>query len=337
LAIGSDGNLYAWGSDLDGQLGDGNNGDVASPEEITLAPGVTPTAISAGYSSSLAIGSNGSLYAWGSNGDGQLGDGTTADHGGPQSVILPAGVRPTAIAEGNGTSYAIGSDGNLYAWGDNQFGQLGENTATGPDACGYGDVACGTTPAAVTVNVGNTVNPSWAPLQATAVATSQENWGVLAIGSDGSLYGWGLNYSCAAGQLPDEYSPQVITLASGVKPTAISASECDDYATGTDGNLYGWGWNVDGELGDGTTNPETNPEEITLTPGDAPAAIVADDNYVLAIGTTNAPRAAIAKINAPPAGLPEAPLTIGLPAAAAAIFAAGLLIVRRRHRRASIS
>jgi hypothetical protein len=181
------------------------------------------------------------------------------------------------------------------------------------------------------------VNVDWAPLQATAVATSQKNWGVLAIGSDGNLYAWGLNFSCAAGQLPDEYSPQVITLASGVRPSAISASECDDYAIGTDGNLYGWGWNVNGELGDGTTNPETNPQEIALAPGDTPTAIAADYTNVLVIGTTNALPAELPETKAPPAGLPEAPLTVGLPAAAAAILAGCLLIARRRHRRTSLS
>ncbi len=155
LAIGSDGNLYAWGSDLEGQLGDGSaSGDVQSPEGITLAPGVTPTAISAGYSSSLAIGSNGALYAWGSNGTGELGDGSTVDQDRPEAITLPTGVKPVGIAEGNGASYAIGSDGDLYAWGDNQFGQLGVNSATGPDTCGDDAHACATSPVAVTVNVG---------------------------------------------------------------------------------------------------------------------------------------------------------------------------------------
>ena len=350
LAIGSDGNLYAWGSDIVGQLGDGNTGtDVESPERVKLAPGVTPTAISAGYSSSLAIGSDGNLYAWGSNGTGQLGNGSTSADAKPEVVTLAASVKATAIAEGDGTSYAIGSDGNLYAWGDNQFGQLGENNATGPATCGDNIEACAMSPVKVTVNVGNAQDPEWAPLQATAVATSQANWGALAMGSNGNLYQWGFNFSCGAGQLPDAYSPQVITLASGVLPTAISASECDDYAIGTDGNLYGWGWNVDGELADGTTSPATNPEKVSLAPGVTPTAVAANYNYALAIGTTSsAPGAtpgeipgsktlpaAVPETNGPPAGLPEAPFAVGLPVLAAAILAGGLFIARRRSRRTS--
>jgi alpha-tubulin suppressor-like RCC1 family protein len=359
LAIGSDGNLYAWGSDSNGQLGDkSTGGDVESPERITLAPGVTPIAISAGYSSSLAIGSDRNLYAWGSNGTGQLGDRSTTPDASPEVVSLPAGVKATAIAEGDGTSYAIGSDGNLYAWGDNQFGQLGGDDATGPTTCGADGEACAISPIKVTVNVGNAQDPELAPLQATAVAASEANWGALAIGADGDLYQWGLNFSCGGGQAPDAYSPQVVTLASGVLPTAISTSECDDYAIGSDGNLYGWGWNVDGELGDGATSPETNPEKISLAPGVSPTAIAGNYNYALAIGTSattgatpaeipgskaplaaapdpnNPPAAAPATVD-PPAGLPETPFAVGLPVLAAAILAGGLFIARRRGRRTS--
>ncbi len=127
----------------------------------------------------------------------------------------------------------------------------------------------------------------------------------------------------------------MISLGAGVRPTAISASECDDYAIGSDGNLYGWGWNVNGELGDGTTSPDTNPEKITLGTGITPTAIAANYNYALSIGTTNAPVAAIPEVNVPPTGLPEAPLTVGLPVAAVAILVGGLFIARRRARRTS--
>jgi hypothetical protein len=213
-------------------------------------------------------------------------------------------------------------------------------------------------PIKVTVNVGNAQDPEWAPLQATAVATSEANWGALAIGADGNLYQWGLNFSCGAGQAPDAYSPQVVALASGVLPTAISASECDDYAIGTDGNLYGWGWDVDGELGNGTTTPDASPEKISLAPGVTPTGIGANYNYALAVGTTGItpaeipgskaplagapgpddPPVGLPGTNGPPTGLPEAPFAVGLPVLAAAILAGGLFVARRRgHRTSSIT
>jgi alpha-tubulin suppressor-like RCC1 family protein len=100
LAIGSDGKLYAWGYNVYGQLGDGSTTQRLSPVQVSLPAGVTPTAVAAGRFHSLAIGSDGKLYAWGYNGIGQLGDGSTINRPSPVQVGLPAGVTPTAVAAG---------------------------------------------------------------------------------------------------------------------------------------------------------------------------------------------------------------------------------------------
>ncbi len=115
LAIGSDGKLYAWGFNGDGSLGDGSTTQHDSPEVITLVAGVKPTAVSAGPDSSVAIGSDGKLYAWGDNTFGELGDGTTTSHNSPEVITLAAGVKPTAVSAAGFDGMAIGSDGNLYA------------------------------------------------------------------------------------------------------------------------------------------------------------------------------------------------------------------------------
>ena len=72
---------------------------------------MTPTAIAAGYGLSLAIGSDGRLYAWGDNDYGQLGDGTTTGHHTPEAITLAPGVTPTAVAAGDYQGLAIGSGG----------------------------------------------------------------------------------------------------------------------------------------------------------------------------------------------------------------------------------
>ena len=115
---------------------------------------------------------------------------------------------------------------------------------------------------------------------------------------------------------------------------------------------------LDGELGDATTSPETNPEKISLAPGASPTGIAGNYNYALAIGTSgttgatpaevpgsraplaaapgsNDPLAAAPGSNDPPAGLPETPFAVGLPVLAAAILAGGLFIARRSGRRTS--
>nr|MBA3490169.1 PxKF domain-containing protein [Longispora sp. (in: high G+C Gram-positive bacteria)] len=114
LAIGSDGAGYAWGNNSRGQLGDGTTSTNAagslSPVRVTpgaVPVGVTFTAISGGYSHSLAIGSDGAGYAWGRNDDGSLGDGTTTPRLNPVQVAQPAGVPITALAAGYRHSLAI--------------------------------------------------------------------------------------------------------------------------------------------------------------------------------------------------------------------------------------
>ena len=159
---------YGWGYNQFGQIGDGTVTEHSS-EAITLAAGVTSTAISAGYGHSLAIGSDGNLYAWGYNEYGQVGNGTLTEQNTPEVVTLATGVTPTAISAGQYHSLAIGSDGKLYAWGYNATGQLGNGTAT------------------------------------------------------------------------DEESPKAITLGAGVIPVAIAARTEDSYAIGSNGKLYAWG------------------------------------------------------------------------------------------------
>ena len=278
--------LFAWGLDESGDLGDGGTSNACdcqvSPEAITLAPGVTATAIAAGGDSSLAIGSDGNLYAWGSNSYGQLGDGTTGrGHASPEEITLAPGVTPTAIAEGDTGYYefsmAIGSDGNLYTWGNNQTGQLGRG------GFADGNFVNSDTPGVVTLPP---LTPGGAPV--TPVAISAGEYSGLVIGSNGGLYALGGDnettvlsaiqaFDNANGPMTSFGIPYPVpfTLAPGVTPVAISSGQVYDLAIGSDGKLYAWGQNPFGELGDGTTNADYTPEVVTLAPGVTPTAIAA--------------------------------------------------------------
>jgi len=99
-AIGSDGKLYAWGDNSSGELGNGGTTSSDTPVVVSLPAGVTPTAVSAAQGAAYAIGSDGNLYAWGTNAYGNLGDGETSDSDTPVVVSLPSGVTPTAVSGG---------------------------------------------------------------------------------------------------------------------------------------------------------------------------------------------------------------------------------------------
>ena len=249
-AIGSDGHEYAWGANPYGALGNGtsnNNSDV--PVVVSLPSGVTPTAIAAGYETGYAIGSDGHLYAWGDDFYGELGDGGSFGNGSatPVMVSLPSGVTPKSIAGGGGTGYAIGSDGNLYAWGLNASGQLGNGSATNS-----------TTPLVVSL-----------PAGVTPTAVAGGGGFAYAIGSDGHEYAWGSNTGgqLGNGTTTSSSTPVTVLLPSGVTPTSISGSFLTGYATGSDGKLYAWGDNSAGGLGDGTNTNSSTPVVVSLPPG----------------------------------------------------------------------
>ena len=280
-AIGSDGHLYAWGDNSSGQLGDGNTANSDVPVRVSLPSGVTPAAVAAGAFAAYAIGSNGSLYSWGNNGFGQLGDGNTANSDVPVQVSLSPGVTTKAVAGGGGMGYAVGSDDKMYAWGENGYGQLGDGTSTGPANCSSG-VPCSTTP--VTVSLPTGVSPK---------AISGGGYAGYAIGSDGHLYAWGLNdvgelgvgtstgpESCPyVPNSPCSTTPVSVLLPSGVTPQGIAGGDFTGYAIGSDQTVYAWGLNQGGQLGDGTsTGPDicstlpcgTTPAKVSLPIGSSP-------------------------------------------------------------------
>ena len=130
LALTSDGSVLAWGYNDDGELGDGTTTGSSTPVPVDLPAGTRVTAVAAGFDHSLALTSHGSVLAWGNNGDGQLGDGTTTSSSTPVRIDLPARTRVTAVAAGGGPqSLALTSDGSVLEWGNNGDGELGDGTS----------------------------------------------------------------------------------------------------------------------------------------------------------------------------------------------------------------
>jgi alpha-tubulin suppressor-like RCC1 family protein len=140
-ALLSDGTYYDWGYNEQGQLGDGKTGRSSNvPYQVKL-PTSSPVAKVAQGGSTPSNGQtvveleNGELYAWGDDEDSQLGDGKSDVQLSPEQVFPPSGVSYAELASGGATSYGITSSGDVYAWGYNGQGQVGDGgtkTATSP-------------------------------------------------------------------------------------------------------------------------------------------------------------------------------------------------------------
>jgi alpha-tubulin suppressor-like RCC1 family protein len=130
-ALLANGDYYDWGYNAAGQLGDASTRSSAVPVKVRL-PGPVTQVFQGGSGptngQTVAILSGGSVWSWGNNQRGQLGNGTETSSDVPVRVHLPNGVRFAKVNSGGYTSFAIDSTGRLWAWGGNQNGQLGSGS-----------------------------------------------------------------------------------------------------------------------------------------------------------------------------------------------------------------
>lgn len=278
LGLTTAGTVYAWGSDTNGALGDGTvgGGSRPTPTAITGVAGQVFIAVSAGEEFSLALASDGRVWAWGFDGYGALGDGTRGGlRATPAPIAAPSGTVFTAISAGTQHALALASNGVVWSWGYDADGELGDGAAGGEEECGRN---CTATPAMVVMPSGVTF---------TAVEAGYGH--SLALASDGKVWSWGRDASGALGDGTvgdDNPTPTEIAMPSGVTFAAVAAGSSHSLALATDGSVWSWGGNGSGELGDGTTgNNNPTPTQVAALSGKTFKAVDGGGNVSLALTT----------------------------------------------------
>jgi len=281
LALKTDGTVYAWGDNTGYQLGDGTSTSRATAEKVKTSTGAVLTGITqlaAKQYHSLALKSDGTVWAWGHNAHGQLGTGNTSHQSGAKQV-LEANGQPlsnvTSIATGGTHSIALKSDGTVWAWGSNTHGQLGIDTAT----------TISTKAIQITALDNLNVESVYADLRST-----------YAVTSTGEVYAWGQNEygQLGNGTTTDRFTPervdfngsaagygdeQVVELSTGINHVL---------ALDSDNQVWAWGYNSFGQLAKTPTSPyySTTPALVpNLNGGAAKLSRGGSHHFSLVLGT----------------------------------------------------
>jgi alpha-tubulin suppressor-like RCC1 family protein len=255
LALTSQGKVYAWGRNSNGQLGNGNNINSNIPIAVDTS-GVLSNKfivdIAVGSIFSLAIDRSGKAYSWGRNTHGQLGDNTNIDRNVPVAVDTSgvlSGKRIIKIAGGSDFSLALDSTGVLYSWGAGNAGQLGN-----------GGIA-----------------PSWSPVNVdmsgvllglTMVDIACGVLHALAVSSSGLVYSWGFNSNgqCGVAAPPSILTPVAVDVSgvlAGKFIISASAGGLFSIVLDSNGAVYGFGSNSFGQLGISSASPGGyNPQAV---------------------------------------------------------------------------
>lgn len=310
IALAQDGTVFTWGRNSEGQLGNNSKVNIDSPVKVskgaysgTTYLGDNPTNkiihVSTGEDCSIALASDGIVYTWGKGGDGQLGNGTTTSNLTPIKVIkgeYPGttylGDDPNnkiiSVSAGYGYSLAIDENGFVYTWGNNSYGQLGNNSTVASNI-------------PVKVNKGD--------YQGTAYLGDDPNNKIIkaiagdghciAVAQDGIVYTWGNN---SKGQLGNESNvnsliPVKVRMGeyagtaflgdnSSNKITDVAIGNSHSLAIDQQGKVYAWGLNSEGQLGNNTKDNKNVPIK-TLKGTYSGNTFLGDnaDNKIIAIAT----------------------------------------------------
>jgi alpha-tubulin suppressor-like RCC1 family protein len=225
----SEGVAYCWGSNIEGQLGDGSTTDRTTPTAVS--GGLRFVSVTAGHGHTCGLTSVGKGYCWGRHFEGQLGNGSTADLTAPAEVSGDLGF--AALVAGGFHTCGLTGAGKAYCWGDNLNGQVGDGTTE----------TLRTEPVAVATNL------SFTTITAGAVHS-------CALISDGAGYCWGENSSAELGEgtATTTAQPTPTAMIGSLRFASLSVGSWNHHTCGltAGGAAYCWGYNLYGQVGDGT-------------------------------------------------------------------------------------
>jgi alpha-tubulin suppressor-like RCC1 family protein len=261
-SIKTDGTLWMWGLNTDGQLGNNTVTGVSSPIQ-TISSGADWKQVSVGSAHTAAVKTNGTLWLWGLGTSGQLGNNAATSRSSPVQTVS-GGTNWRQVATSTNSTACIKTDGTLWTWGINGGGQLGDNS-----------IASKSSPVQ-TVSGGT----NWKQVSAKGSHAA-------AIKTDGTLWLWGGNSFGALGtNNTTSRSSPVQTVSGGTNWKQV---ECGDDSTAcikTDGTLWLWGLGSNGRIGDNAATSRSSPVQ-TVAAGTnwkqvsafSHSAAVKDDNY----------------------------------------------------------
>jgi len=289
VVLKADGTVWAWGDNNYGQLGIGRMGPpITSPVQVNGLTGVVDVA--AGQYHAAALKADGTVWAWGQNHKGQLGDGTTIDRSLPVQVMGLKDIVDVELGQDHGI--ALKSDGTVWTWGFNRKGQLGDGT-TGDrllpvQVIGLTDVVdvAGGQFHSAALKIDGTVW-TWGysefgqlgdgsledrsiPVQVVVlkdVKDIEAGWyNTIALKNDGTVWMWGSNLFGQLGDGTNYRSAHFRIFPAPVKHLTgvidIAGGEYHGIAMTSDGSVWTWGDNADGELGDGTASHRSLPVKV---------------------------------------------------------------------------
>jgi len=231
VAVREDGTVWAWGANMNtfGLLGNGSTNDASVPMQVSGLQNVV--ALGGRDYHTLAVESNGTIWAWGWNATGALGNGTT------NATLVPVQVvgltNPAIVSGGYQFSVALMPDGTVYQWG-----------------------------------IGRVIGSSWTPQQIPGfsnVVGISCGWDhALALKSNGTVWAWGKNDMGAIGDGSTSNRPSPVQVTGLSNMVAVSGGDSHSSALDADGTIWKWGKNDVGELGNGTTNTVANPVPVRI-------------------------------------------------------------------------